>query len=151
MEALILSSPSEAEERLREVRWGISNVQVAAFGTYELAASRYELLCGLQGASGVADSGLLGTFLDVPAAYSSAGRQPFRRQQHQAIKNAAQIAGRRQSSGGQSSRFDSPNSEFPSGRSTSSSTYRGSYSNGGGGRRGRARRPSRGRGGSPAN
>jgi hypothetical protein len=33
IEALILSSPSEAAERLLEVRWGISNVHVAAFGT----------------------------------------------------------------------------------------------------------------------
>jgi hypothetical protein len=55
---------------------------VAAFGTYELAVSRYELLFGLQGASGVADPGLLGIFLDAPAAYSSAGRQDFMRQQH---------------------------------------------------------------------
>jgi hypothetical protein len=122
---------------------GINNVQVATFGTYEFAASRYELLYGLQGANGVADPGLLGTFLDAPIAYSSAGRQAFRRQRHQAIKNAAQIAGRRQSSGGKSSRIDSPYTEFPSGRPASSATSRGSSVNGGGGWRGLAVAPSR--------
>jgi hypothetical protein len=93
VEAII---PSAAADRLREARWALSNSHFAAFGTYELAASRYELLCGLQGASGVADPALLGTFLDAPAAYSSAGRQAFRRQQQQAVKSAAQVAGRRQ-------------------------------------------------------
>jgi hypothetical protein len=52
IEALI---PSTAAERLREARWALSNLYLSTFGTYELAASRYELLCGLQGASGVAD------------------------------------------------------------------------------------------------
>ena len=77
-------------------RWALSNAQLSTFGTYELSASRYEILCGLQGSHGVADPALLGTFLDAPAAYSSAGRQAFRRQKQQAIKSAAQVSKSRQ-------------------------------------------------------
>ena len=75
-------------------RWALSNAQLSTFGTHELSASLYELLCGLQGAHGVADPALLGTFLDAPAAYSSTGRQAFRRQFQKAIKSAAQTADR---------------------------------------------------------
>jgi hypothetical protein len=143
IEALI---PSTAADRLREARWALSNVQLSTFGTYELAASRYELLCGLQGASGVADPALLGTFLDAPAAYSSAGRQAFRRQQQQALKSAAQVAGRRQVSSVSASSAGSPGA--PSGRGGAST-----YTGGSGGRGGRVRtrnqRGGRG-GGSPA-
>jgi hypothetical protein len=92
VEALV---PTAAAERLLEARWALSDAQLSTFGTYGLAASRYELLCGLQGASGVADPALIGTFLDAPAAYSSAGRQAYKRQQQQAIKSAVQVAGRR--------------------------------------------------------
>lgn len=73
----------------------ISDAQVAVYGTYELAASRYEVLCGKQGAAGVADPELLSAYIDAPAAYSAAGRQAFRQQQKQAVKSAAQQAGRR--------------------------------------------------------
>jgi hypothetical protein len=79
LEARLVGSPVFAEE-LRAVRWALSDAQLSTFVVYELTASRYEILCGLQGASGVADPALLGTFLDAPAAYSSAGRQAFRRQ-----------------------------------------------------------------------
>jgi hypothetical protein len=83
-------------EKLRPVRWAPSDAQLSTFGVYELTTSRHKLLCGLQGASGVADSALLGTFLHAPAAYSSEGRQAFRRKQQQAFRSAAQVAGRRQ-------------------------------------------------------
>jgi hypothetical protein len=63
IEALI---PSTVADRLREARWALPNVHLSNFGTYELAAPRYELLCGLQGASGVADPALLEIFLDAP-------------------------------------------------------------------------------------
>jgi hypothetical protein len=62
IEALI---PATAADRLREARWALSNVHLSTFGTYELSASRYELLCGLQGASGVEDQNFLETFLDA--------------------------------------------------------------------------------------
>jgi hypothetical protein len=60
--------------RLREERWTLLDLQLCASGLYELQESRYELLCGLQGAGGVADPMLLGTFLDAPAGFSRAGR-----------------------------------------------------------------------------
>jgi hypothetical protein len=50
-----------------------SDAQFSTFGTYQLAASRYELLCVLQGASGVADPALLGTFLDSPRPTEAQG------------------------------------------------------------------------------
>jgi hypothetical protein len=65
----------------------------------ELTASRYEILCGRQGARGVADPALLESFIDAPAAYSTTGREAFMRQQEQAIRNAARIAGGRSRSG----------------------------------------------------
>lgn len=82
-------------ETLRQVALRLSDAQLTSFGVYELAASRYEVLCGLQGVSGVADPELLSAYIDPPAAYSTAGRQAFRRQQTQAIRYAAQAAGRR--------------------------------------------------------
>jgi hypothetical protein len=94
IEAIILTTPAVALERLRKAWWYVSDAQLANFGMYELAAPLFELLCGLQGASGVADPAWLGTFLDAPAAYSSGGRQAFRRQQQQIIRSAAQVAGR---------------------------------------------------------
>jgi hypothetical protein len=56
-------------------------------------------LCGRQGARGVANPALLESFIDAPAAYSTTGREAFRRQQEQAIRNAARVAGRRNRSG----------------------------------------------------
>jgi hypothetical protein len=140
VEALVLRSPTVAIERLRQARRALSDAQLATFGTYELAASRYELLCGLQGASGVADPALLGTFLDAPAAYSSAGRQAFRRQQQQAIKSAAQVAGRRQAH---------PAASPPSGTSAAGRGGASAHTPAGGRGRSRNRRSSRG-GGTPA-
>lgn len=87
--------PNDLKRPFSEALTKISDSQIAAFGTYELAASRYEVLCGRQGATGVADPELLSAYIDPPAAYSAAGRQAFRRQQRQAIKSAAQRAGRR--------------------------------------------------------
>jgi hypothetical protein len=49
IEALI---PSTAADRLREARWALFNFHLAAFGTYELSASRYELLCGTRSQQG---------------------------------------------------------------------------------------------------
>jgi hypothetical protein len=73
----------------------VSDAQLTLFGVYELTASRYEILCGRQGARGVADPALLESFIDATAAYSTTGREAFRRQQEQAICNAARIAGGR--------------------------------------------------------
>lgn len=91
--------PSIQSESDREVfrRLGsrVSDAQLTTFGVYELAAARYEVLCGRQGASGVADPELLSAYIDPPAAFSSAGRQAYRRQQVQHIRHAAQAAGRR--------------------------------------------------------
>ena len=89
-----LRTASDREE-LRKLVLRLSDAQVTTFGVYELAASRYEVLCGLQGVAGVADPALLAAYIDPPAAFSSAGRQAFRRQQTQAIRYAAQAAGRR--------------------------------------------------------
>jgi hypothetical protein len=127
IEALI---PSTAADRLREARWALSNVHFSTFGTSELAASRYELLCGLQGAAGVSEPAFLGTFLDAPAAYISAGRQAIRRQQQKALKSAAEVAGRRQVSSISASSAGSPGD--PAGRGGAST-----YTGGSGGRGGR--------------
>lgn len=70
--------------------------QIAAFGVYELADYRYQVLCGIQGAGGVAYPDLLEAFLDTPAAYSTTGRQAFRRQQRQAIRSTVVTVGRNQ-------------------------------------------------------
>lgn len=95
----IRRNPLVAIDQLRKAAAGISNAQLYPFGVYELFASRYELLCGQQGARTVADPTLLGTFLGAPAAYSSAGRQAYHQQQRQAIRTAAHTAGRRQGGG----------------------------------------------------
>lgn len=57
----------------------ISEAQVAIYGTYELAASRYEFLCGRQGAAFVADPDLLPAFIDPPTRYSAAGEIAFKK------------------------------------------------------------------------
>jgi hypothetical protein len=70
----VLSAPlSAVQEGVRELLWAMSDAQVAVHGTLELNASRYELLCGLQGVSGTADPGLLESYLDAPAGHSRAG------------------------------------------------------------------------------
>jgi hypothetical protein len=138
----VLAAPLAAvQEGVREVRWAMSDAQVAVHGTLELNASRYELLCGLQGASGTADPGLLGSYLDAPAGYSRAGQQAFRLQQRQAIRSAAQVAGRRTTARRPSA--------SPSG--TSATGRDGGFRNppGGGSGRTRNRRGGRG-GGTPA-
>jgi hypothetical protein len=99
LKALEARVPEAIIERLRDCRWEVSDAQLTLFGVYELTASRYEILCGRQGARGVADPALLESFIDAPAAYSTTGREAFRRQQEQAIRNAARIAGRRSRSG----------------------------------------------------
>jgi hypothetical protein len=50
--------PSSLLEWLRDCRWEVSDAQLALFVFYELTASRYEILCGRQGARGVADPAL---------------------------------------------------------------------------------------------
>jgi hypothetical protein len=70
--------PARLLERLRDCRWGASDAQLALFGVYELKASRYKILCGLQGARSVADPALLESFVDPQ---SVTGRQALRRQQ----------------------------------------------------------------------
>lgn len=44
----------------------LSDTQLATFGLYELSAARYEVLCVLQGATGVADPELLSAYIDFP-------------------------------------------------------------------------------------
>jgi hypothetical protein len=66
--------PAVHLEQLRGCRLGVSDAQLALFGVYELTASRYEILCGLQGARGVADPALLESYVDAPTAYSTTGR-----------------------------------------------------------------------------
>lgn len=51
--------PHEIQGKVSEILEEISNAQLAVFGTYEVNASRYEVLCGRQDASGFADSDLL--------------------------------------------------------------------------------------------
>ena len=86
--------PEDVRQQVSEALRNISDAQVAIFGTYELAASRYEVLCGKQGASGVADPDLLSAYIDPPPAYSAAGRQAFTHQRKWAIRQAASQAGR---------------------------------------------------------
>ena len=86
-------------EALKEVIEEISDVNLVVFGTYELTATRYELLCGKQGAAGIADPELIESIIDPPAAYSSAGRQAFRQQQDQAVRFAAKRTGSRRGRG----------------------------------------------------
>jgi hypothetical protein len=102
LRALEARVPTTLLQRLRICRLENSDAQLAVFGTYELIASRYEILCGRQGARGVADPALLESFVDAPATYSSTGREAFRLQQDQAIRNAARVAGRRSRGPGKS-------------------------------------------------
>ena len=73
--------------------------EVASFdearGVYELHATRYELLAGRQGASGVADPEVLSAIAHAPASYSAAGSQAFHTQQSHAVRYAALRAGRK--------------------------------------------------------
>jgi hypothetical protein len=131
LEAHLVSPPATAEE-LRSVGWALSDAHLSTFGVHELAVSRYELLWGLQGARGVLDTALLGKFLDTPAAYSSAGRQAFRRQKQKAIRSAALVSGRRQ---GLPVVLSPPSSTPATGRGGGGATQRAA------GRRGRSRGP----------
>ena len=72
-----------------------SDAQVSIHGVYELVAARYEVLCGRQGASSIANPDLFETYIDPPAAYSSIGRVAYRQQQFQAVRSAAQRAGKK--------------------------------------------------------
>jgi hypothetical protein len=142
LRALESRVPAALLERLRDCRWEVSDAQLALFGVYELTASRYEILCGREGARGVADPALLESFIDAPAAYSTTGREAFRRQQEQAIRNAARIAGRRNRSG--SSRVSGATTSVGASTGGSASAPTGpSRTRGRGGRGGRV---SRGRG-----
>lgn len=85
----------DIKRRFSETLDMISDVQVAVYGTYGLAASRYKVLCGQQGATGVADPDLLSAYVAPPAGYSSVGRQALRLQQYYAVKSTARQAGRR--------------------------------------------------------
>lgn len=93
--------PNDIQRPLGKILERITSTQVVSYGTYDLLASKYELLCGKQGAAGIADPDLLSATIDAPAGFSTAGQQAYRCQQQQAIKSAAQRAGRR--SGGSSS------------------------------------------------
>lgn len=94
--------PQDRKGPLQEALNKISTIQVVKFGIYELPDSRYELLCGRQGASGVTVPELRSATIDAPAAYSSAGHQAYRRQQLQAIKYAFQRAGCKNPTGSRS-------------------------------------------------
>jgi hypothetical protein len=72
LEALLVSSPAIAEE-LQSVRLALPDAHLSTCGVYELAILRYELLCGFQGARGVADPALIGTVLDDRAATVAQG------------------------------------------------------------------------------
>lgn len=56
---IISNLPDNIQGPAAETLNRFSDAQVAIFGSYELSASRYEVLCGRQGASGVADPDLL--------------------------------------------------------------------------------------------
>jgi hypothetical protein len=66
--------PSSLLEWLRDCRWEVSDAQLALFVFYELTASRYEILCGRQGARGVADPALS----TPPSGKASQADRPFR-------------------------------------------------------------------------
>lgn len=83
------------QEALLQIFLAVSDVQVAKFGVYELAAFRYEVLYGLQGVTDVTNPDLLSTYIEPPAAFSSTGQQAFRRQQRQALRYAAQYVAMR--------------------------------------------------------
>lgn len=51
------------------------DAQISSFGVYELTASKYEVLCGIQVSTTVSDPTLLGTFIYAPAAYRYTGKQ----------------------------------------------------------------------------
>jgi hypothetical protein len=57
------------------IRWALSDAQLSTFRIYELTASRYEFLFGLQGASGAAEPALLETFwTPLPPSVAQEGR-----------------------------------------------------------------------------
>ena len=62
---------------LAEVFGKVSDAQVATHGVYELVAARYEVLCGKQGASGIADPDLLEAFIDPLQPTAPSGESPF--------------------------------------------------------------------------
>jgi len=72
------------------------------------------VLCGREGANGVADPDLLEAYTDSSAAFSSAGRKALRRQPVQSIRFAALTAGRRKKKG-----FSIPDTRLPSGAGAS--------------------------------
>lgn len=84
--AVVETLPDDVKRPVAEAVDKVSDAQVATFGACELAASRYEVSLGRQGATGVADPELLSAYIDPPAAYSIAGRQ--------AVRSAAQQAGK---------------------------------------------------------
>lgn len=58
--------PDDSKRRPQEALNKITTIQGVTFGIHELTASRYELLCGRQGASEVADTELLSASIDAP-------------------------------------------------------------------------------------
>lgn len=65
----------EDRKVLRNIGLRVSDAQIGIFGAYELAAARYEVLCGQEGETGVADPEPLSACIHPPAAISTAGRQ----------------------------------------------------------------------------
>jgi hypothetical protein len=81
--------------KLAEAVDHFATAQTQAYGLFEISASEYAVLCGKQGAPGVADPTLLEAYLQPDAGLSAANRQARARQQSQTIRYAAQQAGRR--------------------------------------------------------
>lgn len=77
----------------------LATAQTQVYGLFEISASEYAVLCGKQGAPGVADPALLEAYLQPDAGLSAANRQARARQQSQTIRYAAQQAGRRSGNG----------------------------------------------------